>query len=699
MADVDQSTASNAPAQSSTSDSKKNSEAQSPDALGLDFSRYPLLVANQDPAQVRQLDLDQLEELAADIRRCICDQIMTTGGHFASNLCVVELTLALHYVFDFKVDRLIFDVGHQCYPHKLITGRLPLFPKLKQGDGMAGFPDPKESEYDLFDVGHAGTAVSCGVGLARGYDLLKDHRRIVSVVGDSSIVNGLSMEGMNDAGTLKRQFLTILNDNGRAIGDPQGAMAHYFDKVRVSSTLKDLKRAAKGMVEHMPGGTVIEELYHRGSDMIKAAVANDHLFEHMGHLCIGPLDGHHLPTLVEAFQAVKDINRPVLLHVKTVKGKGFNLAEGDPFRFHAPKPSQFSQAGLEVSDCRVEKIEKVEKKPKAKSFTNAFSDAMIDIMGRDEKVVALTAAMPDGTGLDKVMPKFPERTFDIALAEGHGMDVAAGMAKAGIKPFYAVYSTFSQRALDQTFQEAALQELPVRICMDRAGYVGGDGAAMHGFIDITMNRAFPGAVMLAPCDEPTFIAGLDFMLNYEAGPSFIRYPRDQVPATPLQTDTPAFELGKAHLIRPHQVHPKGAKPDLAVLGYGIMVYETLKAIEELEPHGYKVDLYDARWAKPVDIELVEELIDEGIPILTIEDHALTGGFGSAILEAASDRSLDTRTIHRMGHPERWIHKDSRRGQLQSAELDTPHIARKIRSLIDGESKSQVDQEIAEKIAK
>jgi 1-deoxy-D-xylulose-5-phosphate synthase len=633
----------------------------------------PLLPTIQGPADLKKLSVDQLPQVADELRQVICKQLARTPGHFAPNLCVVELTVALHYVFNFATDRLLWDVGHQCYPHKLLTGRAHLFGKLKQRGGMAGFPEPLESPYDLFSVGHAGTSISTAVGMARADSLLgQGDRKVVSLIGDASIVNGLAMEGLNNAGTLKRQFLVVLNDNGMAIDKPQGAMAQYFDRVRVSHTFGDLKKRGKKVLKRIPGGSILEEIYHRSGEMVKTAIATDHMFEHFGLVCVGPIDGHDMPTLVDMLNELKDVDRPILLHCKTVKGKGFKQAEGNPFRFHATKPSQFEPADPDAK----------KKVGGSKSFTAAFADAMIDLMEQDEKVFAITAAMPDGTGLDKVMPKFPKRTLDTGLCESHGMAMAAGMAKSGLKPFFAVYSTFSQRALDQTFQEAALQNLPVRICMDRAGYVGGDGAPMHGFMDITINRAFPKAAILAASDELNLRAALAFMRDYEATISLLRYPRDNVAATPLQKNVPAYELGKACLVRPARGEVDDNKPDLAILGYGVMVYEALGAIKELEKQGYSIDLYDARFAKPVDIDLVGKLIAKETPILTIEDHSLIGGFGAALIEAASDRGLDTRTLHRMGMPDQWIYHDTRAGQLAQAGLDTPGIARAIHKLLD-----------------
>lgn len=623
----------------------------------------PLLPTIHGPRDLKKLAVDDLPRLAEEIRHAICEQVSRTGGHLAPNLGVVELTIALHYIFDFSQDRLLFDVGHQCYPHKLLTGRLGLLDKLRQRDGMSGFPEPKESEFDLFSVGHAGTAISTAVGMARGDDVVaggegKSKRHVVSIVGDASIVNGLALEGLNNAGTLHRQFLTVLNDNGMSISQPQGAMASYFDRVRVSPTYHDIKRRGKRMLDRLPGGSLLEEVYHRGSEMLKAMISEGHMFEHFGHICIGPIDGHDLPVLIETLAEVRDINRPVLLHVKTIKGKGFDFAELDSTTFHSP--SAFVREG-----CRVEM------KPKGRSFTAAFADAMLDVMAEDEKVFAVTAAMGPGTGVDKLIEKHPDRTLDTGICESHAMDMCAGLAKSGLKPFFAVYSTFAQRALDQVFQEVALQGLPVRVCMDRAGYVGGDGAVHHGFMDIAMFRVLPGSVLLAASDEPTLRAALRFMQDHDAGPSFLRYPRDSVAESPIAQEVAPFELGKANRILPARTD----KPDVAILAYGSTLYTARQAVELLRESGRDASLYDARFAQPVDIELIRELLDAGTPILTVEDHAVDGGFGSAVLEAANAAHLDTRLVHRHGMPPRWVGPDSRGQQLADAGLDAPGIAR------------------------
>lgn len=631
----------------------------------------PLLDSISSPADLRQLSIEQLGELAQEIREAIFNQVSRTGGHLAPNLGVVDLTIALHYVFDFSHDRLLFDVGHQCYPHKLLTGRRPLLDHLRTRRGMAGFPDPNESSYDLFSVGHAGTGISTAVGMARG-DLLNreafdpatnpDGRRIVTLIGDASIVNGVAMEGLNNAGTLRRQFLIVLNDNGMSISKPQGAMAHYFDRFRINPIYGDVKRRAKRMLENIPGGSLVEEAYHRMGEMAKAAVAENTWFEHFGLLTVGPIDGHDLQELIEFFAEARDLDRPMVLHVKTVKGKGYRVAEGDATTFHSPAAFDY-----DPDSCRVEI------KRKGRSFTKAAGEAMAALMERDPKIIACTAAMPSGTGVEGLLERFPERTFDTGICESHAMDMMAGLAKTGHKPFFFVYSTFLQRAFDQAFQEVALQGLPVRLCLDRAGLVGGDGAVHHGFCDVSILRTLPNAVLMAAMDEPSLGAAMELMRTYDAGLSAVRYPRDNVSPMLAEQPCPPFEMGKARALVEHE------EPDLAVLAYGVMAINAMDAANLLGPE-HRVSVYDARFAKPVDRALIRRLLERRVPIVTIEDHGPVGGFGAAVVEAASDMGLDAGLVRRMALPDQWVYQDSRASQLEEVGLDAPSIARTVREV-------------------
>jgi 1-deoxy-D-xylulose-5-phosphate synthase len=628
------------------------------------------------PSDLRSLPVSALPELAAEVRKAICDQCMKSGGHLAPNLGVVELTIALHRIFDFGHDRMLWDVGHQCYTHKLLTGRQNLLGRLRQRDGMAGFPEPRESGYDLFSVGHAGTAISTAVGMARGDTLAgqgwspdnDSGRRVVSLIGDASIVNGVAMEGLNAAGTLKRQFLVILNDNGMSIAKPQGGMASTFDRMRLSHGYAEFKKRAKELALHLPGGKELVELYHRMGEMSKAAVSEDAWFEHFGMVAVGPIDGHDFPSLLEFLNEARHFDRPMVLHVKTVKGKGFSFTENDPSATHSPGPFSVPD-DMENEGCRIEL------KKSARSFTGAVGEALVDLMSRDEKVVVATAAMPDGTGVSKVMPRFPDRTFDTGICESHALDMMAGLAKSGFKPFFAVYSTFLQRAFDQAFQEVSLQGLSVRLLLDRAGLVGGDGAVHHGFCDIALLATLPNAVLMAAMDEPSMVAAIEFMRMHEGGLSALRYPRDAVSAMFAGQACPPFELGKARALLAH------AEPDAAVLAYGVMAIEAMDAVRQLDGE-YRINVYDARFAKPVDAGLLRDLLTRGIPVITVEDHSIRGGFGSCVLETCADLRLDSRLVTRLALPDHWIYQGERREQLIEAGLDAASIARAVRTAVE-----------------
>ncbi|MFN0011124.1 MAG: 1-deoxy-D-xylulose-5-phosphate synthase [Phycisphaerales bacterium] len=664
-----------------------------------------LLPTIQSPQDLRRLSIEQLPQLAAEVRDAICTQVAKTGGHLAPNLGVVELTIALHYVFDFAWDRLLFDVGHQCYPHKLLTGRLPMLAGLRTATGMAGFPEPRESAFDLFSVGHAGTGISTAVGMARGDTLngegfdpagRPDGRRVVTIIGDASIVNGVAMEGLNGAGVLKRQFLVILNDNGMSISKPQGAVSQYFDRFRLSTRYSDFKKHAKEFLKTVPGGETLRDAYHRSSEAFKHMINEHGWFEHFGLATVGPIDGHNFHELIDFLREAKNYDRPMVLHVKTIKGKGYGFAENDASTFHSPPafsavpdPDSDSAPRFESEGCRVEL------KRDGRSFTSAFGDAMCEMMARDPKVVAATAAMPDGTGISKTLAKFPERSFDTGICESHALDMMAGMAKSGWKPFFAVYSTFVQRAFDQAFQEVALQGLAVRLCLDRAGFVGGDGAVHHGFCDVSILRVLPNAAITAAIDEPSMKAALEFMRAYDTGLSSCRWPRDNVYAPPAPgtgetslydvAHCPPYVLGKARCLTPQfDLDAPGNNgvgvPDAAVLAFGTPAIDALRAAQTLAAEGRRVCVYDARFAKPLDRDLIRGLLARSVPVLTVEDHARIGGFGSAVLEAAAEMGLDASRVSIAGIPDRWFYQDSRAKQLAQAGIDADGIAASVRAM-------------------
>jgi 1-deoxy-D-xylulose-5-phosphate synthase len=605
----------------------------------------------ESPADLKRLSLEDLNIVAREIRETIVNTVGSNGGHLAPNLGTVEIILALHVVFNIPHDRLLWDVGHQCYPHKLITGRYKNFSTLRKNGGISGFPDPSEGPYDLFSVGHAGTAVSTAVGMARADALLKHDTRVVALVGDASIVNGLAFEGLNNAGTLKRQLLVILNDNSMSISEPQGAFAAYLEHLRVTTSYDEAKRRVQELLDRIPGGQKISDIGVHIKQGIKNAIAPGHIFEDLGLKYFGPVDGHDLPGLLEKLNELKGLNAPAVLHVKTVKGKGYEWACEDPTTFHSPKP-------FRVEGCRV-----VINQGSGKSWTSAFADNMINLCKKHPNVVGITAAMPDGTGMIKLKPLFPERYFDTGICESHATAMAAGMTKAGLRPVVAIYSTFLQRAFDQIFQEVCLQGLPVIFCVDRAGLVGDDGAVHHGFCDLAFLRSQPGMVLMAPSDERELTAAMDFAMTLEH-PCEIRYPRDNCPNEPLGVSEPwsiGRTGGKSRTLR--------TGTDATLLAYGSMALQAMQAAEKLESEGLSIGVVDARFAKPLDAQMLENLFAAGKPIITVEDHSIINGFGTAVLEYAQVNRLDGRLVTRTGIPDRFIRHASRGEQLKEVGLD------------------------------
>ncbi|MCC7292898.1 MAG: 1-deoxy-D-xylulose-5-phosphate synthase [Phycisphaerales bacterium] len=612
------------------------------------------------PADLRALPPTKLPALAQEIRERIIDVVGRGGGHLTSNLGVVELTIALHRVFDFAHDRLLFDVGHQCYPHKLLTGRADRFDTIRKAGGLSGFPCAAESAYDLFDVGHAGTAIATGVGLARADMLQREGRRVVAVVGDASIVNGLAFEGLNQAGTLRRQFLVILNDNEWGISPTQGAMAEYLAKLRASDFYEGVKAKAKQILPKLPllGKPAFEMLLHL-KEGIKATVSPGQGFDQLNFQYIGPIDGHDIHHLIATLDLVKDAHHPVLLHVHTVKGKGCDWATAEPGRFHSPKP--FTVCGGKA----------VIQSGGGRSWTKAFVENLIEIAANDRRVFAMTAGMPDGTGLNLFGEKFPDRYLDVGIAESCTVDMAAGMAKGGLRPVCAIYSTFLQRAFDQVFQEVVLQGHPVMFCLDRGGLVGGDGSVHHGFLDIAYLRGFPKMVLMAPMDEVELRGAMELGLTLD-GPCAIRYPRDNVPAP--MPDCPPFELGRARRLRDGE--------DAVLLCYGVTCSAALAAAEMLSQEGIEVGVINARFAKPIDRQMVREAFDLGVPVITVEDHSVSAGFGSAVLETAQELGLPVRDMTRLGLPaDRFIRHASRAAQLAEVGINAEGIARTVRQRV------------------
>jgi len=645
-----------------------------------------LLDQVNSPADLKSLSVEELRQLAEEIRQLIIESVSKTGGHLASNLGVVELTLALHRVFDFAQDKLLWDVGHQCYTHKILTGRKSRFNQLRQGGGLSGFPNPDESEYDQFIVGHAGTAIATAIGMALGEQLQNDrgdaedqdlrrdeepheNYKIVAVVGDASIVNGLSFEGLNNLGLVKRQLLIVLNDNSMAIDPTQGALAKYFSRIRLSQTYEDLRKTTSNILEHMPViGKSVEEAIERIKKTIRMVLPASQLFESLNIPYFGPVDGHDIGSLIQLFEALSHLHHPAVLHVYTKKGKGFHPAGARPSEFHSTGP-------FKINGDTVQATTEVPRD----TFTKVFGRHVTELAERDQRIVAITSAMCDGTGLMDFRQRFPKRFYDVGIAESAAVDIAAGLAKTGLRPIVCIYSTFLQRSFDQIFQEVALQNLPVVFCVDRAGVVGSDGPTHHGLMDIGFLRMMPNLVLTAPANDVEMKLVLDFALAHD-GPVVIRYPKDLVP--PQQYVRAAcsqpFVLGKAVYVK----RSKGSQ--VAVVSYGSVLTEALKAAAQLAKQRIGVDLINARFAEPID-ERILTLLEKGKAVVTVEDHCSACGFGSAVLERWSQRCGSTEAargrIRVLAAPRQPLAHDSRRQQLIRSGVDADSIAGAVRQIL------------------
>ncbi len=618
-------------------------------------SGQELLASIAGPADLKGKSNRELTLIAEAIREQIIGTVRRRGGHLASNLGTVELTCALHAEFDFAYDRLLWDVGHQCYAHKILTGRRGRFDDLRQAGGISGFPDPAESNYDLFATGHAGTAISLAYGLARADGLAgRGDRKIVAVVGDAAIANGVSMEAINSAGLLQRQFLVILNDNSMAIDVTQGALANVLDRLRMTHAYSELKERTEQLLRRLPLGGRITETIRHIKQGLGTTVHGEQVFEALGLRYFGPMDGHDIGALRRALRKLRRVEEPVLLHVHTQKGHGCDYAVEDPCRFHSPAAHSVNGGVVEFAAHR---------RP---TWTEAFSRALLQRARAEQRIVAITAAMPDGTGLSAIRDALPDRYLDVGISESHAVALAGGLAKAGLRPVVAIYSTFLQRAFDQISEEVCLQHLPVIFCIDRAGLVGADGPVHHGSMDLSYLRPLPGMVLMAPADRAELNSALDLALTLD-GPSAIRYPRDEVPPDLPGSAGDPYRLGRARLLR--------AGEDGPLLALGAMVEHALAAAKMLSrQHHFEAAVYSARFAKPLDEPLVCELIRTGRPMLVVEDHATAGGFGSAVMELAAARGLDAGNVRLLGLPDRFIAHARRAQQLAEAGLDAEGVA-------------------------
>ena len=629
---------------------------------------HELLSKLESSEPLKRMSTKELEQLSTEIRDVLCNLLATRTAHFASNLGVVELCLALHSVFDFKKDRLIWDTGHQIYPHKLITGRYHEFKTIRERGGLMGYPNPAESEYDLFMTGHAGCSVSTALGLKSGDDLNDEPgRRSVAVIGDGAFPSGIVFEAMNNAGELNADLIVVLNDNKMSICPRVGAVANYLDRLRTNPFYTGFKSEVVRVLNKLPlFGDPTERLLAQIKEAVKAGMVGGMLFEEFGFRYIGPIDGHDIQLVRKYLEMVKDQKGPTLLHVVTEKGRGYKPAEKDPVYFHTP-PAFEDEDGCP-------KPLSVGEKP---AFTNYARDAILCQMDRNRKVTVMTAAMCQGNKLEPVRDAHSDRFFDVGICESHAVAFAAGHAKVGLRPIVAIYSTFLQRSYDQIFQEVALQNLPVTFMIDRAGLTGPDGPTHHGLFDIGYMRVFPNIVMMAPGDATEVEPMLEFALSYP-GPTSIRYPKTT--AQTFERVKKPIELGKSEIIQ--------WGTDGAIIACGAMLQQAIAAAELLKRDGLNVAIINARFIKPLDMQMLTKVFDECRFVVTVEEGALMGGFGSAVLETACEQGWDTRIMRTLGIPDRFIEHGDRNELLADAGIDPAGIAKTCRALSEKYSDAQ-----------
>lgn len=611
-----------------------------------------------DPADLRDLSVDQLKRVADEIRTDLIDAVSKTGGHLGASLGVVELTVALHSVFNTPVDRLIWDVGHQAYPHKMLTGRRDRIHTIRQGDGLSGFTKRSESEYDPFGAGHSSTSISAGLGMAVARDLQNNDNHVIAVIGDGSISAGMAYEAMNNAGTMGSNLIVILNDNEMSIAPPVGAMSKYLSRLVSSKPYMGAREFAKSISEHLPAP--LREAAKKAEEAARAAIGGGTLFEELGFYYVGPIDGHNMDELVPILKNLRDSkqNKPVLLHVLTEKGKGYAPAESAPDKMHGVVKFDVITGSQRKST------------PTAPSYTSVFADALIDAAKGDDKIIAITAAMPSGTGLDKFASVFPDRMFDVGIAEQHAVTFAAGMATEGLRPFVAIYSTFMQRAYDQIVHDVCIQNLPVRFAIDRAGLVGADGATHAGVFDVAYLACLPNMVLMAPADESELTHMVATAARYDDGPIAFRYPRGEGTGAPLPANGKPIKIGKGRIIRADK------NADVAILSYGTRLGECLKAADILNEKNIATTVADARFAKPLDIDLLKQLATNHATLIIVEDGS-SNGFGALVLQTLAnlgllDGGLKIRTMHL---PDIFQDHGSVDKQYDDAQLTAKHIAK------------------------
>jgi 1-deoxy-D-xylulose-5-phosphate synthase len=630
------------------------------------YNSFPMKILQtiNSPADLRRLRPEQLQQVADEIRQYILETMSRTGGHTGASLGAVELAVALHYAFDTPRDRVVWDVGHQAYAHKILTGRRDQLPSIKQYGGISGFLKREESEYDTFGAGHASTSLSAALGMAIARDRKNESHHVCAVIGDASLQGGMAMEAINQAGHLKTRLIVLLNDNEMSIAPAVGAFTGYLNRIREAQGYHRFKDEVGETLLSIPGWG--ERLHHAAKtvkDALAAAVLPGALVNELGFKYIGYIDGHNPRALVRALEEAKQVkDSPVIVHALTVKGKGFPSKEKNYYAWHATGPFDLATGAP------------IKSKASAPAYTAVFGQTMCELMAKDERIVALTAAMPDGTGIDKVLEKFPERAFDVGIAEQHAVTFSGGMACEGLKPVAAIYSTFLQRAFDQVMHDICLQNLNVTFALDRAGIVGADGPTHHGLLDIAYLRAMPNMILMAPKDESELRDMLLTAIEHP-GPAALRYPRGNGVGVPLDREPQLLEIGKAELLR------DGG--DVAIIAYGSMVYPSLQAAMQLSGEGIETTVVNARFVKPLDAGLLLALARTRRLIVTVEDAYLAGGFGSAVMELLEENGLQDKVrVVRMGIPDRIVTHGDAKLLLAKYGLDADGIYTRVKQMIE-----------------
>jgi 1-deoxy-D-xylulose-5-phosphate synthase len=617
-------------------------------------SKTPLLDLVQTPNDLRQLEEGQLRQLADELRRETIDAVAVTGGHLGAGLGVIELTVALHYVFDTPSDRLVWDVGHQAYPHKILTGRRDRIRTLRQGGGLSGFTKRAESEYDAFGAAHSSTSISAALGMAVARDLEGKQNNVIAVIGDGAMSAGMAYEAMNNAGAMNSRLIVVLNDNDMSIAPPVGALSAYLARRVSGRTYRSMRHILRQIAKRMPS-KMLEKRALAIEEYARGLVTGGTLFDELGFFYVGPIDGHNIDHLLPVLKNVRDAkNGPFLVHVVTQKGKGYEPAEKSADKYHG------------VVKFDVATGAQVKSKPAAPAYQKVYGESLIKEARKDPKIVAITAAMPSGTGVDLFQKEFPSRTFDVGIAEQHGVTFAAGLATQGFKPFATIYSTFLQRAYDQVVHDVAIQRLPVRFAMDRAGLVGADGPTHAGSFDIAYLGCLPGFVLMAAADEADLVHMVATAVAIDDRPSALRYPRGEGRGVPMPEEGQPLEIGKGRIVR------EGTK--VALFSYGARLGECLKAADELAAHGLSTTVADARFAKPLDVDLLLRLAREHEVLITIEEGSI-GGFGAFVMQALAEHGVLDRglKVRSMVLPDVFLDQDSPNAMYAKAGLDAKGI--------------------------